>query len=54
MLRKSNKLDCYRVETYNAEVVDEYFDLLENVLKENNLVNGPRQLHNFHSTARNF
>ena len=43
-LRKSDKLDCCRAEPYSAEVVGEYFDLLENVLKENNLVNAPRHV----------
>ena len=49
-LRKSDKLDCCWAEAYSAEVVDEYFDLLENVLKENNLINAPRQLYNCDET----
>lgn len=40
-LRKSDKLDRCRAEAYSPEVVGEYFDLLENVLKENNLINTP-------------
>ena len=49
-LRKSDKLDRCRAEAYNAEVVDEYFNLLQNVLKENNLLSAPRQLYNCDET----
>ena len=47
-LRKSDKLDRCRAEAYSAEVVGEY--VLENVLKENNLINAPRQLYNCDET----
>ena len=50
MLRKSDKLDHCRAEAYSPEVVGEYFGLLENVLKENNLINAPRQLYNCDET----
>ena len=50
MLRKSDKLDRCRAEAYSPEIVGEYFDLLENVLKENNLINTPRQLYNCDET----
>ena len=49
-LRKSDKLDCCQVQAYNAEGVDECFDLLEDVLKENNLVSAPGQLYNCDET----
>ena len=49
-LRKSDKLDRCRADAYNAEVVDEYFNLLQNVLKENNLLSAPRQLYNCDET----
>ena len=42
-LRKSYKLDHCQADVYNAEVVANYFNLLENVLKE---VNAARQLYN--------
>ena len=49
-LRKSDSLERDRAEAFNETIVNEYFELLEKTLEENQLKDKPRQIYNCDET----
>ena len=50
-LRKGEPLSKTRLATTSREILDKYFDLLEEVLVQNNILNKPSQIFNFDETG---
>ena len=46
VLRKGNSTSFLRMDAMNKDTIDHYFNLLEDTLKEHDLLNAPLQLYN--------
>ena len=50
-LRKGDSTACVRMDAVNEETLTEYFDLLEDTLKQHDLQNSPSQIYNVDETG---